>query len=217
MTRRALREQVFLMLFRVEFHTAEELEEQIALYKEQLEECSEKDSDYIVNKFKGIVEKLEEIDTAIGEASKGWKVSRMAKVDLALIRLAVYEMKYEEDIPVKVAINEAIELAKQYGADDSPESYPYDDPDALVELICDVLCCTSPTMRIGSEVIPTPKIQARYRRLSFEHLAYVLDSMRETTTKIHNIKAYLLRALYDAPLTMGHFYSAAVRHDDAQC
>lgn len=120
MTRRALREQVFLMLFRVEFHGAEELDEQIELYKEQLEECSEKDCEYIVNKFKNIVEKLEEIDTAIGEASKGWKVSRMAKVDLALIRLAVYEMKHEEDVPVKVAINEAIELAKQYGTDDSP-------------------------------------------------------------------------------------------------
>ncbi len=120
MTRRELREQVFLMLFRVEFHNAEELKEQMKLYTEQLEECSEKDSTYIVNKFKNIVEKLEEIDTAIGEVSKGWKVSRMAKVDLALIRLAVYEMKYEEDIPVKVAINEAIELAKQYGTDDSP-------------------------------------------------------------------------------------------------
>ena len=120
MTRRALREQVFLMLFRVEFHGAEEVDEQIDLYKEQLEECTEKDCDYIVNKFKNIVEKLEEIDTAIGEVSKGWKVSRMAKVDLALIRLAVYEMKYEEDVPVKVAINEAIELAKQYGTDDSP-------------------------------------------------------------------------------------------------
>ena len=120
MTRRALREQVFLMLFRVEFHGEEELNEQIDLYKEQLEECSEKDCDYIVNKFKNIVAKLEEIDAAIGEASKGWKVSRMAKVDLALIRLAVYEMKYEEDVPVKVAINEAIELAKQYGSDDSP-------------------------------------------------------------------------------------------------
>ncbi len=120
MTRRGLREQVFLMLFRVEFHNAEEVNEQIALYREQLEDCTEKDADYIVNKFKNIVAKLEEIDTAIGEVSKGWKVSRMAKVDLTLIRLAVYEMKYEEDIPVKVAINEAIELAKQYGSDDSP-------------------------------------------------------------------------------------------------
>lgn len=120
MTRRGLREQVFLMLFRVEFHNAEEVEEQIALYKEQLEDCTEKEADYIVNKFKNIVIKLEEIDKAIGEASKGWKVSRMAKVDLTLIRLAVYEMRYEEAIPVKVAINEAIELAKQYGSDDSP-------------------------------------------------------------------------------------------------
>ena len=120
MTRRALREQVFLMLFRVEFHDEEELNEQIDLYKEQLEDCNEKDCDYIINKFKNIVAKLEEIDTAISEVSKGWKVSRMAKVDLALIRLAVYEMKFEEDVPVKVAINEAIEIAKQYGSDDSP-------------------------------------------------------------------------------------------------
>ena len=119
MTRRALREQVFLMLFRVEFHSAEEMEEQMKLYEEQLEGCSEKDTAYILDKFKGIVEKLDEIDVAIGEASKGWKVSRMAKVDLALIRLAVYEMRYEEDVPVKVAINEAIELAKQYGSDES--------------------------------------------------------------------------------------------------
>ena len=120
MTRRALREQVFLMLFRVEFHNAEELNEQVELYKDQLEECSEKDMEYILNKYKSIVEKLEEIDAAIGEVSKGWKVSRMAKVDRALIRLATYEMKFEEEVPVKVAINEAIELAKQYGSDESP-------------------------------------------------------------------------------------------------
>ncbi len=120
MTRRELREQVFLMLFRVEFHNAEEMNEQIALYREQLEDCNQKDADIIIDKFKNIIEKLEDIDTAIGEVSKGWKVSRMAKVDLTLLRLAVYEMKYQEDIPVKVAINEAVELAKQYGSDDSP-------------------------------------------------------------------------------------------------
>ncbi len=120
MTRRALREQVFLMLFRVEFHSAEEMEDQVALYKEELSECSEEDVEYICGKFKGIVAKMEEIDAAINEASKGWKVSRMAKVDLTLMRLAVYEMKFDEDVPVKVAINEAIELAKQYGSDDSP-------------------------------------------------------------------------------------------------
>ena len=67
-----------------------------------------------------IVEKIDEIDAAINEVSEGWKTRRMGKVDLTLIRLAVYEMKYEDDIPVKVAINEAVELAKQYGTDESP-------------------------------------------------------------------------------------------------
>ena len=56
----------------------------------------------------------------LNEASKGWKVNRMSKVDLAIMRLAVYEMKMDEDIPVKVAINEAVELAKKFGGDDSP-------------------------------------------------------------------------------------------------
>ena len=119
MTRRALREQVFKMLFRVEFHDAEEMKEQAVLFEEE-ESCSEKDKEYITKKFENIVEKITEIDAAVNEVAKGWKTTRMGKVDLTIIRLAVYEMKYEEDIPVKVAINEAVELAKQYGADDSP-------------------------------------------------------------------------------------------------
>ena len=112
MTRRGLREQVFKMLFRVEF-------QQMNMF-EEVEECSEKDKEYISNKFHNIVEKIDEIDAAINEVSEGWKTRRMGKVDLTLIRLAVYEMKYEDDIPVKVAINEAVELAKQYGTDESP-------------------------------------------------------------------------------------------------
>ena len=63
---------------------------------------------------------IEEIDAKINEVSEGWKTGRMGKVDLTLIRLAVYEMLYEEDVPAKVAINEAVELAKQYGTDNSP-------------------------------------------------------------------------------------------------
>ena len=54
------------------------------------------------------------------EVSEGWKVKRMGKVDLAIMRLAVYEMKYDEEIPVRVAINEAVEIAKKYGQDSSP-------------------------------------------------------------------------------------------------
>lgn len=93
------------------------------------------------------------------------------------------------------------------------ESYPYDDPDSILELICDVLCSTSDTIRIANENIPTPKVQERYRRLDFEHVTYVMDSLRETTTKIKNIRGYLLTALYYAPITIGPYYAAAVRHD----
>ena len=92
-------------------------------------------------------------------------------------------------------------------------SYPDDDPDCILVLICDVLTSSSPGIKIGGETIPTAKVQTRFRRLQFDHVAYVLDSLRETTTKIINIRAYLLTALYNAPLTIGPYYSAAVRHD----
>lgn len=108
------------MLFRVEFHDQEDMIRQIEEGCMEDEAWSEKDSEYILGKCRKIVEHIPEIDEAVNEVSKGWKTKRMGKVDLTLIRLAVYEMKYEEDIPVQVAINEAVELAKQYGTDDSP-------------------------------------------------------------------------------------------------
>ena len=118
MTRREIREQVFKMLFRVEFYNQEEMSEQIALCEDDA--WKEKDKTYIFEKVEKISEKIEEIDAKINEVSEGWKTGRMGKVDLTLIRLAVYEMLYEEDVPAKVAINEAVELAKQYGTDNSP-------------------------------------------------------------------------------------------------
>lgn len=120
MTRREIREQVFKMLFRVEFYNQEEMSEQIALCEDDACNWKEKDKTYIFEKVEKISEKLEEIDAKINEVSDGWKTGRMGKVDLTLIRLAVYEMLYEEDVPAKVAINEAVELAKQYGTDNSP-------------------------------------------------------------------------------------------------
>lgn len=119
MTRRELREHVFLMLFRVEFHEEGEMTEQLGLLEEDLEHAQAKDVEYINRKCNDIIEKLPEIDAAINESTTGWKTSRMSKVDLSIIRLAVYEMKYEEDIPAKVSINEAVELAKNYGSDTS--------------------------------------------------------------------------------------------------
>ena len=63
---------------------------------------------------------IPELDNMVNEHSVGWQTERMGKVDLTIIRLAVYEMKYDDDIPVSVAINEAVELAKRYGSENSP-------------------------------------------------------------------------------------------------
>ena len=120
MTRRQLRENVFKMLFRVEFHDDKELPEQLILFEDELEPISEDEKIYMTNKYKDIYAHIEELDAAINEVSKGWKTIRMGKVDLTLIRLAVYEIRFEEEIPVKVSVNEAVELAKKYGTDDSP-------------------------------------------------------------------------------------------------
>ena len=119
MTRRELRENVFMMLFRVEFHEEGEMTEQLSLLEEDLEHVKPEDLEYINRKCNDIVAKVAEIDAAINESTTGWKTTRMGKVDLSIIRLAVYEMKYEEDIPAKVSINEAVELAKKYGTDES--------------------------------------------------------------------------------------------------
>ena len=120
MTRRQLRENIFKMLFRVEFFDEKEMPEQLTLFEDEVEPISEDEKIYIANKYNDIYAHIEELDAAINEVSKGWKTSRMGKVDLTLIRLAVYEIRFEEEIPVKVSINEAIELAKKYGTDDSP-------------------------------------------------------------------------------------------------
>ena len=119
MSRREIREQIFKLLFRAEFYEEEELPEQLQLFFEELDKKEEKDISYIQEKTHQILARLPEIYGLINEAAKGWKTSRMGKVDLTLIRLAVYEIKFEEEIPTGVAINEAVELAKSYGTDDS--------------------------------------------------------------------------------------------------
>lgn len=119
MSRREIREKIFKLLFRAEFYEEGDLSEQRQLFLEELGQ-ENKDTLYIQNKFEEIVSHLEEIDDMVNQVAQGWKTSRMGKVDLTLIRLAVYEIKFEEDIPEGVAINEAVELAKSYGSDDSP-------------------------------------------------------------------------------------------------
>lgn len=120
MKRRELREHIFELLFRVEFNEREEMPEQMRLFFESLPELSEGDQAYMEKKYERIMERLPEIDRLLGEAAEGWKVSRMGKTDLAILRLAVYEMEFDEDVPVGVAVNEAVELSKKFGGDGSP-------------------------------------------------------------------------------------------------
>lgn len=128
MTRRQIREEIFKIIFQADFHNEDEMKEQVNLFlqDEKMQETefpvkSDQEIEqqqYIAEKSNDIFAHVEEIDALINEVVEGWKTTRMAKVDLSLIRLAVYEIRYEK-IPKGIAINEAVELAKKYGADQS--------------------------------------------------------------------------------------------------
>lgn len=119
MGRREMREHIFKLLFLNEFNGTEEMPQQIQLYFDGLEDLNPVEQAYMENKYAKITERLEDLDSILNEKSAGWKTKRMSKVDLNILRLAVYEMKYDEDVPVKVAINEAIEISKSFGGEDS--------------------------------------------------------------------------------------------------
>lgn len=127
MGRREQREQIFRLLFRVEFNALEEMPQQRDLFLEQIRQPQEedglaakdKDIDYITAKYGRIQEKLPQIDSMINEKAEGWSISRMGKVEVTLLRLGVYEILYDQEVPDNVAINEAVELAKKYGQDNS--------------------------------------------------------------------------------------------------
>lgn len=123
MTRSEMREHVFKLIFRVPFHDKNELREQIDYYFDDLTDVNEKDYEYIKNKALLVYELSDELDEKINSVSEGWPVDRIGKAELAIMRLAVYEMLYDDDIPVNVAINEAVELAKSYGSDDNAASF----------------------------------------------------------------------------------------------
>lgn len=120
MGRRELREHIFRLVFRMEFHPVEEMMEQEGFYIENLGEISEEDKEYIQKKANAVQTKKDELDSRIDAVADKWKTERMTKVDLTVIRLAAYEILYDEEVPTGVAINEAVELAKRYGTDQSP-------------------------------------------------------------------------------------------------
>ena len=136
MTRRELREHCFKMLFSANFYDAEEAERQLDNYFDAPEEdetdaeghtevlhqvtLEEKDREYLQNRVEQIIEAIPELDAALNQVAEGWKTRRMGKVERTILRLALYEMKKDETVPEKVAINEAVELAKKFGGSDSP-------------------------------------------------------------------------------------------------
>ncbi len=121
MSRKAIRENLFKMLFSADYHNVSDLKEQAELYfvSEETENVSEKDRNELTDKYNDIIEKLETIDSYIGEKSKGWEVSRITKSDLTLLRIAIYEIVYDPDVAESVAVNEAVELATNYGTEKS--------------------------------------------------------------------------------------------------
>ena len=129
MTRSLVREHLFKLLFRIEFNDPEDMPEQIRLYfedgiadeenKSTGSDIPDKDREYIKEKYESIISVLPEIDEKIDGAAKGWSISRIGKVELSVLRLAVYELLYDDDIPVGVAIDEAVELSKKFGQESS--------------------------------------------------------------------------------------------------
>ncbi len=121
MNRRELRENTFKFLFCIDFHSEEEWEEQINLFLNsfELEEVEPEEKEKFRIRTLDIIDKISELDKKIEEVTQGWKKNRIGKAELTIIRLAFYEMKYDEDVPVSVAINEAVELSKKFGGEDS--------------------------------------------------------------------------------------------------
>ncbi len=130
-TRSNTRNHVFNLVFQLEFFDIEEKNEILNKYYEILEAEialeTRKDDAFVpleINKkiiekqFLGIIDNLDEINEKIKQNSQGWDIERIDKVDLAILRLAIYEMLFD-DVPVKVAINEAIELSKEYSSEKS--------------------------------------------------------------------------------------------------
>lgn len=110
MTRKQSREEAFILVFEKVF-SGGSVEEILELAGEARDL---KPNDYIKTVFAGVYDNIDEINGIISENAIGWKINRISKTALCVLRLAIYEMKYMEDIPASVSINEAVELCKKY-------------------------------------------------------------------------------------------------------
>ena len=117
MNRTAIREQAFKLIYSLEIQKQENLQESIDLFIENNKIDNNIAKEYIIDAIFGIEKNKKTIIEQIEKnLKKDWKIDRISKIDLAILKLAIYEIQYK-DIPFKVVINEAVELAKKYGED----------------------------------------------------------------------------------------------------
>ena len=120
MSRRSARKGAFILLFQMEFAGASERETVKSVFFSENPDIPEEEKAFIIKEVDGVNSNIDEIDELIKSRAIGWDLSRMSKVDLSILRLAVYEMKFSGEITVNVAVNEAVELAKKYSSDEAP-------------------------------------------------------------------------------------------------
>ena len=120
MSRKQSREFAMQMLYQMELRDGDDHDEQLTIAFEESERVyAPKDREYIEDIVKGVFSNLTELDAIVENNAKGWKLSRIAKTDLSILRLSIYEIKHRDDIPYNISINEAVELAKKYGTEES--------------------------------------------------------------------------------------------------
>lgn len=117
MSRKIARELAVQLLYQVEIQK-DDVKEQIETFLED-NALSDNDKEYFLSAVNGTLENIDDINKLIESNSKNWSINRIAKVDLSILRLAIFELTKRTDIPQNVSINEAIELAKKFGTDES--------------------------------------------------------------------------------------------------
>lgn len=107
---------------------------------------------------------------------------------------------------------------EQLGMEYLQKDYPYDVDrlENILELVVETVCSKRQIIRIGGDDRPVEVVKSRFMKLDSEHIRYVLDCFKKNTTKIRNIRQYMLASLYNAPTTIGSYFDALVRHDMAQ-
>jgi len=118
LSRRVSREHAMKLLYQFQMRN-DDIEEQVALFLSETENLEGVEKDYFLDIVRGVMKNRIELDGLIMSHAKGWILARMPKVDLAIMRLAIYELRFRKDIPWNVSINEAVELAKKFGGEQS--------------------------------------------------------------------------------------------------